>query len=72
MEGRNKFNEIVAAIAEYFDLFKYNSDRLEDLWLQILERLKLPRPTYTVFRKIHYECYKQIVIEDAQLSLIID
>ncbi len=32
-EAKCKYDEIVSAIAEYFDLFKQNSDRLEDLWL---------------------------------------
>jgi hypothetical protein len=28
-----KFDEILSAIGDYFELFKSNTDRLEDLWI---------------------------------------
>ena len=30
---KKNFDEILSAIGEYFELFKNNTDRLEDLWL---------------------------------------
>jgi hypothetical protein len=32
-QARTKYDEIISAIGEYFDLFKANTDRLEDLWV---------------------------------------
>ncbi len=50
-----KYDEILSAIGEYFELFKTHTDLLEDLWLQLLGFLNLANPsTVTVYRKIHY------------------
>jgi hypothetical protein len=38
---KDKFNEILSAIGEYFELFKTHTDLLEDLWLQLLSFLGL-------------------------------
>ena len=40
-EFQEKFDEILSAVGDYFDLFKKNTDKLEDLWLQLLDFLKL-------------------------------
>jgi uncharacterized protein YaaN involved in tellurite resistance len=50
-DAKDKFDEIISAVGDYFDLFKQNTKRLEDMWLQILEffSLKVPR-SHTVFR----------------------
>jgi hypothetical protein len=53
-----KFDEILVAISDYFDLFRNNTDRLEDLWMQLLEFLGLENPNeHTVFRRRHYSTY---------------
>ena len=31
------FDEILSAVGDYFDLFKNNTDKLEALWLQLLD-----------------------------------
>jgi hypothetical protein len=36
-----KYDEILSAIGEYFELFKTHTDLLEDLWLQLLGFLNL-------------------------------
>ncbi len=36
-----KFDEILSAVGDYFELFKNNTNKLEDLWLQLLDFLKL-------------------------------
>jgi len=36
-----KFDEILSAVGDYFELFKNNTNKLEDLWLQLLDYLKL-------------------------------
>jgi hypothetical protein len=41
---KQKYDEILSAIGEYFELFKTHTELLEDLWLQILEYLALPNP----------------------------
>jgi hypothetical protein len=37
VEEKAKYDEILSAIGEYFELFKTHTDLLEDLWLQLLE-----------------------------------
>jgi hypothetical protein len=32
-DSKEKFDEIISAVGDYFDLFKQNTKRLEDLWL---------------------------------------
>jgi hypothetical protein len=34
---QKNFDEILSAVGDYFDLFKNNTDKLEALWLQLLE-----------------------------------
>lgn len=68
-----KYDEILSAIGEYFELFKTHTDLLEDLWLQLLKFLELPNPqTKTVFKKIHYQCYNKLVINNPHIRLMID
>ena len=68
-----KFDEILVAISDYFDLFRNNTDRLEDLWMQLLEFLGLPNPNeHTVFRLTHYKAYIKIVVENEEIKALID
>lgn len=39
-----KFDDILSAIGDYFDLFKTNTTRLEGLWLQLLNYFGLKPP----------------------------
>ena len=39
-----KFDEILSAIGDYFDLFKANTCRLEQLWLHMLKFFDLAPP----------------------------
>jgi hypothetical protein len=72
LQAREKYDEILSAIGEYFDLFRQNTDRLEDLFLQILENFQMKIPhTFTVFKEIHYEMYKKLVINNGMLKRII-
>ena len=36
------FDEILSAVGDYFDLFKNNTEKLEALWLQLLEFINIP------------------------------
>ena len=36
-ELQKNFDEILSAVGDYFDLFKNNTDKLEALWLQLLD-----------------------------------
>lgn len=68
-----KFDEILVAISDYFDLFRNNTDRLEDLWMQLLEFLGLSNPhENTVFRRTHFQTYIKIVVENEEIKHIID
>ena len=47
-----KFDDILSAIGDYFDLFKTNTNRLECLWLQLLNYFGLKPPqNNTIFRE---------------------
>ena len=68
-----KFDDILSAIGDYFDLFKTNTKRLESLWLQLLDNFGLKPPQVsTIFREQHYKNYKKIVISNKTLKLLID
>ena len=68
-----KYDEILSAIGEYFELFKSHTDLLEDLWLQLLGYLNLQNPSsVTVFRKIHYQCYIKLVVQNPYIKPLID
>ena len=41
---KQKFDDIIQAVADYFALFKNNTERLEDLFLQLIEILELEVP----------------------------
>lgn len=63
-----KFDEILSAVGDYFDLFKNNTNKLEDLWLQLLDYLKLKNTKKTlVFRQMHYSIYIKVVIKNASI-----
>ena len=38
---QRSFDEILSAVGDYFDLFKNNTDKLEALWLQLLDYLNV-------------------------------
>ena len=44
-DEKAKYDEILSAIGEYFELFKTHTELLEDLWLQLLEAFNLPLPS---------------------------
>lgn len=58
-------------MGDYFELFKKNTDRLEDLFLQLLDILKLDPPEQTQFNQIHYHSYTKFVIKNPHLDKII-
>ena len=63
-EFQPKFDEILSAVGDYFELFKNNTNKLEDLWLQLLDYLGLPNHSeYTVFKRAHYRTYIRKVIK---------
>ena len=50
-ELTKSFDEILSAVGDYFDLFKNNTDKLEDLWLQLLDYVKVDNTYKTkIFR----------------------
>jgi len=42
---QTKFDEILSAVGDYFELFKNNTNKLEEVWLQLLEFLQLKNPS---------------------------
>lgn len=53
-------------------MFKNNTNKLEDLWLQLLEFLNLKNTNqYTVFKKTHYSTYISKVIKHNVINKII-
>ena len=59
-------------MGDYFELFKNNTDKLEDLWLQLLDFLKLKNTNlHTVFKATHYQTYIEKVIKHSVIRKII-
>ena len=68
-----KFEEILSAVGDYFLLLKNNTNKLEDLWLQLLAYLKLENHSkYTVFKLTHYNIYLRKVIKSNIIQKIIE
>ena len=65
------YEDILSAVGDYFDLFRANSDLLEDLWLQVLAQLKFRPPTRScIIQCIHYELYNKHVILHPIINLL--
>lgn len=72
-EYSGKFDEILSAVGDYFELFKNNTNKLEDLWLQLLDYLQLKNHSeYTVFKQQHYHTYIRKVIKFNVIQKIIE
>lgn len=72
-ELQPKFDEILSAVGDYFELFKNNTNKLEDLWLYLLDFLGLKNHSqYTVFKQTHYQTYIQKVIKFNVIQKIIE
>ena len=60
-------------MGDYFDLFKNNTDKLEDLWLQLLEFVKVRNTfQYRIFKSMHYTIYIKKVIKNTTIRKIIE
>lgn len=71
-ELQKNFDEILSAVGDYFDLFKNNTDKLEALWLQLLEYVDVSNTNQCrIFRQMHYSIYIKIVIKNKTIMAII-
>ena len=71
--NQTKFDEILSAVGDYFELFKTNTNKLEDLWLQLLDYLKLKNHSqFTLFKRTHYSIYIRKVIKQTFKVKIIE
>ena len=71
-ELRRNFDEILSAVGDYFDLFKNNTDKLEALWLQLLDYLNVRNSNQCrIFRRMHYTIYINTVIKNKIIMAII-
>ena len=66
---QKNFDEILSAVGDYFDLFKNNTDKLEALWLQLLEYVDVNQ--CLIFRRMHYSIYIRTVIKNKTITAII-
>ena len=70
---QRNFDEILSAVGDYFDLFKNNTDKLEALWLQLLDYLEVPNMNACrIFRDMHYTIYVKTVIKNRIIQAIIN
>ena len=54
-------------------MFKNNTNKLEDLWLQLLDFLELKNHSaFTIFKCVHYSTYIKKVIKDDYIQKIIE
>lgn len=59
-------------MGDYFDLFKNNTEKLEDLWLQLLDYVKVNNTfQYRIFKRMHYTIYIKKVIKNTVIHSII-
>ena len=71
-ELQRNFDEILSAVGDYFDLFKNNTDKLEALWLQLLDYLNVQNTNQCrIFRRMHYTIYINTVIKNKIIMAII-
>ena len=71
-ELQKNFDEILSAVGDYFDLFKNNTDKLEALWLQLLEYVSVQNTNQCrIFRRMHYSIYIRTVIKNKTITAII-
>lgn len=72
-ELQKNFDEILSAVGDYFDLFKNNTDKLEALWLQLLDFVGVENTNQCrIFRQMHYSIYIRIVIKNKTIMAIIN
>lgn len=72
-ELQKNFDEILSAVGDYFDLFKNNTDKLEALWLQLLDYVGVGNDNQCrIFRTMHYQIYIRIVIKNKTITAIIN
>lgn len=63
------FDQMVISVAQYFDIVNINSDKVEDLWLNILDVIAVERPNkYTVFRQVHYQGFRNVILKDLLIA----
>ena len=71
-ELQKNFDEILSAVGDYFDLFKNNTDKLEALWLQLLDFVDVRNINQCrIFRRMHYTIYIDTVIKNKTIEAII-
>ena len=59
------FDQMLITIWNYFELINQNSAKIEDIWLNILEVLQLPRPNkFTIIKSIHYQAFRNVILKD--------
>lgn len=63
---------MVISIAQYFDIVNLNTDKIEDLWLNLLEVIAIERPNkYTIFRQVHFQGFRNVILKDPLIAQII-
>ena len=69
---QKNFDEILSAVGDYFELFKNNTNKLEALWLQLLEYLNVKNSNQCrIFRRMHYSIYIDTVIRNRTIDAIV-
>ena len=71
-ENPMAFDQMVFSVARYFDIINLNTDKIEDLWLNLLDVIGVERTNkYTIFRKVHYQGFRNIVLKDPLIAQVI-
>ena len=66
------FDQMVISLTQYFDLVNLCSIKLEDLWLNLLDVLDMDRPnSYTVFKAVHHQGFRNIILKDPLMQQVI-
>jgi len=66
------FDQMVISLTQYFELLNLNSDKIEDLWLNLLEAVGLERPNqFTVFKAVHHQGFRNMILKDPLMQQIV-
>lgn len=66
------FDQMVIYVAQYFEIVNMNTNKIEDLWLNLLEVLEINHSNeHTIFRQVHYKGYRNVILKDPLIAQII-
>ena len=67
-----QFDSFVQNMWQYLDLMNRTAPLIEDFYIWMLDALNFGRPNpYTIFQSIHWQAYRNMILKDSTIQLII-